>query len=256
MSTLHVCVPVAHFLQVRDFAWAAKTNQWSAMRDGMDFCLILFLSCPQATAYIYATMAWLCQLNWLESVSHPMVTGAFAVDTKCLTEDECEAAFSILARSQLRSTMKGDYEQLRNHFQALPATSLARKRMHAFLDSPDLNPSEWVAKKYKPKDNQVAFVKASLLVLVDDIRNDSPALPAFAPRRKFYPANHRGYKQPFSQHLLKPYLTLRHFQNAMDCYGARFQRLLQAPQYSTEVQSILPGEDYSFLNQVHFEMIV
>ena len=210
------------------------------MKESMMFSLAVFLSAG-CKPYYYVTSTWLAHLYWLEQRNH-LAVGLMKHDCQLYTEDECEAAFGVLARVTQHLSAKGEYDTLRGYWQNLPAIQFARKRMRFLLGRQKdivFNEGLWT-----PSDPFVTKLEAVYKDLVDACAKRKPDLkmfPTFGPSQKSQPMNVKyGYSEVWSELDLKPYFTKDGIMDQLNSCIKQNIFLLGDKSYAPLLQEISP----------------
>jgi len=126
-------------------------------------------------------MTWLAMLAYLKKVKHP-VYDLLAADLQLYTEDECEAAFSCLARYTTGVTHRGEHSVLRKAWLNLQGTFEARRRLR-FLAMENYAQTT-TDSRLAPTAALMNTIRTGFYNLVDELSDDTSALtlqPPFAP---------------------------------------------------------------------------
>jgi len=228
-------------LQLRNYGYYCKRNNFETWLDCSYFSLLYFLVAG-SKKYIYSTLTFLAHLDWLKQQDH-LAFHLLKGDNQFYTEDECEAAFSVLARCTVNLPVQGEYPLLRQYWKDMPAVFHARRSVRSAMSlEKDL---QVVQGLHFPDKAVVDTMEVAFHTLLKactaktGTRSDIRVLPPFAPTVQSMQT--AGPKlQSFASMDLSPFLDLDIIVNRLSHAVDMNIKLLQPLEYMELVKELVP----------------
>jgi len=215
-----------------------KKNDWEAFLECAYFSMYFFMA-ANSTAYIYSTLSFLAHLEWLKVKDHRLLRMMVA-DNQLYTEDECEAAFSVLARTAGDVPAQGEHKHLQFYWKNLAAIFYSRRAVRRVLNlERDLQVHQGLT---KPSDDLIATLGSAFRKLVDECEKPSGhlrVLPNFAARVLNMQLDGLALT-PIAELYLRPIFRLASLIKNITFYVEQNLQLLQPVEYESLVSQLVP----------------